>query len=115
MWVFDQMPERNSVTWSAMMAAYGMHGNFGEMFGLFEQMADEGILPDGMTFTTILTACSHGGCMDEAEALIEGMEVEPDEALWGALLGACKIYGKVEVAERVAEKVYGRTLSAVSL
>ncbi|KAA8549951.1 hypothetical protein F0562_001641 [Nyssa sinensis] len=141
------MPERNPVTWSAIMAAYGMHGNFGEVFGLFEQMADEGILPDGMTFTTVLTACSHGGltdterkyfemmegrfgvmprlehytcmvdmfgqagCVDEAKALIEGMEVEPDEALWGALLRACKIHGKAEVAERV----YGRRLSAASL
>jgi hypothetical protein len=30
--------------------------------------------------------------------LILGMEVEPDEALFGALLGACKIHGKVDVA-----------------
>lgn len=142
--VFDGMPERNSITWSAMMAGYGMHGNFCEVFLLFERMVDSGVVPDGATFTIVLTACSHGGftdkgwecfetmgrefgfrpglqhytCMvdmlgragrvDEAEKLLEEMDVEPDKALWNALLGACKMHGRVEVAERVAEKFYGR-------
>ncbi|KAK9283437.1 hypothetical protein L1049_011679 [Liquidambar formosana] len=149
--VFDGMLERNSITWSAMMAGYGMHGVFGEVFQLFQRMVDVGEEPDGVTFTAVLTACSHGGftekgqeyfemmegqfglrpglehytCMvdmlgragqvDEAEELVVGMEVEPDEALWGALLAACRIHGKVEVAERVTEKVFGRKLSSASL
>ncbi|KAM7470656.1 hypothetical protein LguiA_008839 [Lonicera macranthoides] len=142
--VFDEVPARNQITWSAMMAGYGIHGNSGEVFGLFNRMVDSGVLPDEVTFTAVLTSCSHGGftdkgreyfemmqrrfclrpglehytCMvdmmgragrlEEAEALIEGMEVDPDEPLLAALLGACKIHGKVEVAERVAEKVYGK-------
>ncbi|XP_052196909.1 putative pentatricopeptide repeat-containing protein At3g11460, mitochondrial [Diospyros lotus] len=142
--VFDQVPERNSVTWSAMMAGYGMHGDFGEVFVLFEKMLNQGIVPDGLSFTAVLAACSHGGltdkgreylemmegrfgvrpglehytCMvdmlgragqvEEAEALIMRMEVEPDEALWRALLGVCKVHGKVEVAERVADRIYGK-------
>ncbi|XP_060673003.1 putative pentatricopeptide repeat-containing protein At1g56570 isoform X2 [Ziziphus jujuba] len=145
--VFDGMPERNEISWSAMMAGYGMHGGFAEVFQLFEKMVSEGQRPDGVTFTTILTACSHGGlteegrlyfemmerrfglrpilehytCMvdmlgrvgrvEEAEELILGMELEPDEALWSALLGACKHHGKVEMAERVENKLYGRRLS----
>ncbi|KAL6970814.1 hypothetical protein U1Q18_030498 [Sarracenia purpurea var. burkii] len=138
--VFDRMPERNSITWSAMMSGYGMHGNFGDVFVLFEKMINEGMLPDGVTFIAVLTACSHGGLIDkgreyfemmerifrispglehytcmvdmlgragrleEAESLIVRMEVEPDEALWGALLGACKIHGNVEIAERVSRR-----------
>ncbi|KAF8377345.1 hypothetical protein HHK36_030722 [Tetracentron sinense] len=138
--VFDEMPVRNPITWSAMMAGYGIHGVFGEVFRLFEQMLAVGESPDEVTFTAILMACSHSrliaegreyfemmqrrfgvrqklehytcmvdmlgraGYVEEAEALIEGMEVKPDEALWGALLGACRVHGKVEVAERVAEK-----------
>ncbi|KAJ4960571.1 hypothetical protein NE237_020481 [Protea cynaroides] len=144
--MFDEMTQRNSVTWSALIASYGMHGRSTEAVRLFEEMLDVGELPDAVSFTTVLTACSHGGltelgrrffemmegkfgmrpglehytCMvdmlgrvghvEEAEALIERMEVEPDEALWGALLGACRLHGKIEVAERVAEKVYGRRL-----
>ncbi|CAK9184675.1 unnamed protein product [Ilex paraguariensis] len=146
--VFDEMPERNKITWSAMMAGYGMHGSPREVLGLFEKMVGDGMLPDGVTFTTVLTACSHGrltemgreyfemmerrfgvkqcvehytcmvdmlgreGRVEEAKELIERMEVKPDEVLWGALLGACIIHDKVDVAEEVAEKVYGKKLSA---
>lgn len=146
--VFDIMSERNTITWTAMISGYGWNGSFNEVFELFDRMLEVGERVDGLTFTTVLTACSHGGfmykgneyfrmvfqgrfgvgpptvehytCMvdmlgragrlEEAEALIEGMTVEPDEALWGALLGACKSHGKMEVAERLAEKIYGRRL-----
>lgn len=148
--VFDRMWERNEITWSTMMAGYGMHGIFGEVFELFDRIVEAGEGPDSVIFTAVLTACSHGGFIDkgreyfemmevrfgvkpglqhytcmvdmfgrigqveEAEKLILKMEVEPDEALWGALLGACKTHGKLEVAERVAERVYGRELSVAS-
>ncbi|XP_058089945.1 pentatricopeptide repeat-containing protein CRR2, chloroplastic-like [Magnolia sinica] len=144
--VFDKMLERNSITWSAMIGAYGAHGLSGEALRLFDGMLAAGESPDGVTFTAVLTACSHGGlteagrrvwkmmegrfgvrpvlehytCMvdmlgragqvEEAEALVGEMDEEPDEALWSALLGACRVHGKVEVAERVAERVYGRKL-----
>ncbi|RVW83526.1 Pentatricopeptide repeat-containing protein, chloroplastic [Vitis vinifera] len=119
--VFDRMTERNLVTWSAMMAGYGVHGVFGEVFELFDGMVDAGnILDDGGKvwvrprlehYTCMVDMLGRAGRVEEAEELIEGMEVEPDEALWGALLASCKIHGKVEVAERVAEKVYGRRLN----
>ncbi|KGN43485.1 pentatricopeptide repeat-containing protein At3g46790, chloroplastic [Cucumis sativus] len=138
--VFDGMPERNEVSWSALMAGYGVHGMFGEVFRLFERMVEEGQKPDELTFTSLLTACSHGGliekgkeyfgmmrmefhlrpglqhytCMvdllgrsgqvEEAEKLIMEMEIEPDEALWGAMLSACRIHGKVDVADRVQKR-----------
>ncbi|XP_038877225.1 pentatricopeptide repeat-containing protein At3g46790, chloroplastic-like [Benincasa hispida] len=138
--VFDEMPERNTVSWSALMAGYGVHGMFGDVFGLFERLVEEGQKPDELTFTALLTACSHGGlierakeyfgmmrmrfdlrpglehytCMvdllgrvgqvEEAEKLIMEMEIEPDEALWGALLSACRIHRKTEVAHRVQKR-----------
>ncbi|CAL0316860.1 unnamed protein product [Lupinus luteus] len=144
--VFDEMCERNQVTWSTMMAGYGMNGMFEEVFELFDKMVEEGGRPDGVTFTTVLNACSHGGFVDkgracfemmevrfgvkpglihytcmvdllgrvglveEAEKLISRMDVEPDDALWRALLGACKTHGKFEVAERVSERVCRKEL-----
>ncbi|KAJ8618082.1 hypothetical protein MRB53_014268 [Persea americana] len=143
--LFDGMPDRNSITWSAMIAGYGSHGLSREALGLFGEMLDAGELPDGVTFTAVLTACGRGGmvemgwrvwemmegrfgvrpglehytCMvdmlgrvgrvEEAEAFIEGMDEEPDGAVWGALLGACKMHGKLDVAERVAERLYGKS------
>ena len=148
--VFDRMWQRNEVTFSTMMKGYGMHGECEEVFELFDKLVEAGERPDGVIFTTVLSACSHGGLIDkgreyfemmevrfgvkpglhhytcmvdmlgrvgqveEAEKLIWRMEVKPDGALWRALLAACKTHGKVEVAERVAERVYGRELSIAS-
>ncbi|KAI3808378.1 hypothetical protein L1987_24327 [Smallanthus sonchifolius] len=144
--VFDEMSERNVVTWTAIMSGYGMYGRCEEVFELFGRMVGGGVAPDGLTFTAILTACSHGGladkgveyfrmmkdgfklrpslehctCMvdmlgragrvEEAEVMVEMMDAVPDDVLWGALLAACKTHGKVEVAERLAEKIYARRL-----
>ncbi|XP_014490396.1 pentatricopeptide repeat-containing protein At1g03540 [Vigna radiata var. radiata] len=148
--VFDGMWQRNEITFSTMMKGYGMHGKCEEVFELFDKLVEAGERPDGVTFTTVLSACSHGGLIDkgreyfemmevrfgvkpelhhytcmvdmlgrvgqveEAEKLIWRMEVKPDQVLWRALLAACKTHGKVEVAERVAERVYGRELSIAS-
>lgn len=132
--VFDKMPERSQATWCAMMSGYGMHGEFDEVFWLFESMLDFGVFPDAATFTTVLTACSHGGHVEEgkryfemmvrefplspslvvdmlgragrieeAKGVIERMEMEPDEALWRAFLGACSIHGRFQIIVRAKQ------------
>ena len=63
--VFDGMRERNEVTWTTMMAGYGMHGMFGEVFAMFDGMVEAGGRPDGVSFTAVLTACSHGGFVEK--------------------------------------------------
>ncbi|GAB2274556.1 hypothetical protein Dimus_009322 [Dionaea muscipula] len=131
--VFGRMPERNLVSWSAMMGGCASHGVFEEVFELFYRMVDSGILPDGTIFTTLLTACTRGGlvkegkeyfemmrrrfgirpsmehytCMvdllgragqlEEAKELIETMEMEPDDVLWRAFWGSCRIHGVVDI------------------
>ena len=56
------------------------------------------------------TALEHYGCvvdllgraglLGEAEELIYSMSIEPSAAAWGALLGACRKQGDVELGER---------------
>ncbi|XP_047306629.1 putative pentatricopeptide repeat-containing protein At1g56570 [Impatiens glandulifera] len=72
--VFDRMLERNSITWSAVMSGYGMHGLFEDVFVVFERMICEGIVPDGITFTAVLSACSHGGEIEKGKEYFEMME-----------------------------------------
>ncbi|CAH1437162.1 unnamed protein product [Lactuca virosa] len=72
--VFDEISERNVVTWSAMMSGYGLYGRCEEVFELFERMVGDGVVPDGLTFTAILTACSHGGLTEKGKEYFEMMK-----------------------------------------
>ncbi|KAK9116586.1 hypothetical protein Sjap_015533 [Stephania japonica] len=64
--VFDEMREKNKVTWSAMMSGYGMNGDPNESFKLFEKMVQENEEPNDRVFSSILSACSHTGRIGEA-------------------------------------------------
>ncbi|CAA7387653.1 unnamed protein product [Spirodela intermedia] len=49
---------------------------------------------------------ARGGRLVEAERLIATSQVEnPDAVLWRTLLGACKLHGEVEMAERTAKRI----------
>jgi len=71
--LFDNMPERNLITWSAMIAGYGTHGYGEDALTFFSSMQEAGIKPDYITFTCVLCACSHAGLVDEGWQYFESM------------------------------------------
>ncbi|XP_058091984.1 pentatricopeptide repeat-containing protein At3g12770-like [Magnolia sinica] len=74
--VFDEMLERNLVSWSAMIAGYGFHGRGKEAISIFSEMTESGVRPDAVIFTSVLSACSHAGLMDEGWAIFNQMRSE---------------------------------------
>ncbi|CAK9175257.1 unnamed protein product [Ilex paraguariensis] len=71
--LFDIMPEKNVVTWNAMISGYGLHGLGHEALKLFTEMVNSRIAPTGVTFVSILYACSHAGLVREGEELFHSM------------------------------------------
>ncbi|KAG6640864.1 hypothetical protein CIPAW_09G033600 [Carya illinoinensis] len=55
--VLDEMPERNVVSWTAMITAYCRKGYASEALNLFIQMLRSGTEPNEFTFATVLTSC----------------------------------------------------------
>ncbi|XP_059063834.1 pentatricopeptide repeat-containing protein At2g13600 [Cryptomeria japonica] len=85
--VFDKMPARNVVSWNAMIVGYAMHGNGVESLTIFSQMQQTRIKPDDITFTGVLSACSHAGMVDEG---------------WKYFHSMSQIYGVVPKSEHYA-------------
>ncbi|XP_019240006.1 PREDICTED: pentatricopeptide repeat-containing protein At2g03880, mitochondrial-like [Nicotiana attenuata] len=56
-WVFDEMPERNVVSWTALISGYSQKGYVSEALHLFVQMLRSGTEPNEFTFATVLTSC----------------------------------------------------------
>ncbi|XP_038682607.1 putative pentatricopeptide repeat-containing protein At3g49142 [Tripterygium wilfordii] len=63
---FDRIPksERNLISWNTMITAYASHGCGMESVSTFEEMVRAGIQPDAVTFTALLSSCSHAGLTD---------------------------------------------------
>ncbi|KAJ3679589.1 hypothetical protein LUZ60_017600 [Juncus effusus] len=55
--VFDQMPKRNSITWTSMIFGYAQHGLGREAIWLFKRMMARRVLAFGLTILGILYAC----------------------------------------------------------
>ncbi|CAN1820895.1 Putative pentatricopeptide repeat-containing protein At3g11460, mitochondrial [Linum perenne] len=56
-------------------------------------------------YSCMVDLLGRAGRLEEAHRLIKSMKAEPDDAVWGALLGACKIHRNVELAELAFERV----------
>ncbi|KAI3445638.1 hypothetical protein Pfo_002303 [Paulownia fortunei] len=65
-WCFDRIKPnvRNLVAWNTMITAYASHGLGMEAVQMFEYMMQAGVHPDGITFTGLLSGCSHSGLVD---------------------------------------------------
>ncbi|OVA13338.1 Pentatricopeptide repeat [Macleaya cordata] len=71
--VFDKMQSKDVKTWTAMITAYGVHGQAVNAIRHFQKMEEEGETPNGVTFLAVLNACSHGGLVMEGKNCFERM------------------------------------------
>ena len=75
--VFSEMPERNLVTWNAMIGGYAHQGDVDMALGLFEEMTlgNCGIAPSYVTLVSVLSACSRAGAVERGMQIFESMRV----------------------------------------
>ncbi|KAF8110202.1 hypothetical protein N665_0086s0041 [Sinapis alba] len=59
--VFDEITEKDMVSWNSMIAGYSLAGKGEDAVGLFRKMEEEGVEPDERTLVSVLGACSHVG------------------------------------------------------
>jgi pentatricopeptide repeat protein len=140
--VFDKSLNRNVITWTALISGYGQHGKVVEVLESFHRMKNEGFKPNYVTFLAVLSACSHGGLIDEGWAYFSSMSrdygIQPrgqhyaamidllgragrlqeayefvlkspckeHSVIWGALLGACRIHGDMDLVKLAAKNFF---------
>jgi len=62
---FEEIEDPDITSWSTMIQSYAQHGCAREALDLFEKMRYYRIAPNHITFLGALTACGHGGLVDE--------------------------------------------------
>ncbi|KAG8375622.1 hypothetical protein BUALT_Bualt10G0119500 [Buddleja alternifolia] len=73
--VFENMPQKNEVSWNTMISAHAFHGRADVALTLFQHMLEEekSARPDDITFIGVLSACVHAGLVDEGKKLFNLM------------------------------------------
>ena len=94
-------PKPNSVTFVAVLSACSHGGMIHEGVRIFNTMVDRGV----KHYTCMVDMMGRAGRLNEAIDLVQSMDVEKDECLWGALLGACRIHSHGEVGEMVGKRL----------
>jgi pentatricopeptide repeat protein len=72
----------------------------------YSMINDSSVMPRGEHYACMVDLLGRFGHLDEAEDFVNKMPVEPNAAVWGALLGACITHGNVQLGERAAEHLF---------
>ncbi|XP_071717734.1 pentatricopeptide repeat-containing protein At2g03880, mitochondrial-like [Rutidosis leptorrhynchoides] len=57
-------------------------------------------------YACMIDLLGRSGKINEAEKLLNEMVVPPDATVWKALLSACRVHGKIELAEKAANMLF---------
>ncbi|MBA0615406.1 hypothetical protein Godav_015546 [Gossypium davidsonii] len=111
--LFEQMAGMgmavDEVTLTTVLTTCSREGMVEKGKEVFENMEERfGVKPGLEHYTCMVDMLGKAGLVEEAEELVMGMVLETDRALWNALLAACRVHGKVEVAERVERRFVGQ-------
>jgi pentatricopeptide repeat protein len=109
--IFEQMQQAgvkpNDITFVCVLSACSHAGLVNEGQHYFDSMTgDYGITPRIHHYACMVDLLGRAGHLYEAEDLINKMPYEPNAAVWGSLLGACRIHGHMELAQRAAERLF---------
>ncbi|XP_043699143.1 putative pentatricopeptide repeat-containing protein At3g15930 [Telopea speciosissima] len=88
--IFQEMPQRDKFTWTAMISGLAVNGHGKEALDLFAEMIDASIMPDEVTYIGVLCACTHGGMVDKGRELFSSMTIrhgiKPNVAHYGCMV-----------------------------
>lgn len=98
--------EYDSVSYIAVLSACSHGGLVEKGKKYFEEMQAQNFEPTQMHYSCMVDLLGRSGLLDEAVELIKGLSIIPDANVWGALLGACRIHGNIELASWAADHLF---------
>ncbi|GAB4859837.1 hypothetical protein Ancab_011317 [Ancistrocladus abbreviatus] len=110
--IFEEMPCHSLVSWNSIIGGFAANGHANEALEYFDRMQEEGYLPDGVSFTGALSACSHAGLVDEGLKFFNDMQrihgISPSIEHYGCLVDLYSRAGRLEEALIVVKNMQMR-------
>ncbi|GJN34593.1 hypothetical protein PR202_gb23270 [Eleusine coracana subsp. coracana] len=70
--LFNDMHNKNTISWNVIIGGLAMHGRAQDTIMFFRSMVHNSS-PDDITFVCLLSACSHGGLLEDGQYYFEAM------------------------------------------
>eukprot|EP01018_Ginkgo_biloba_P015179 Gb_08051 [translate_table: standard] len=106
--VFEKMPQRDVVSWNAIIGGYVQYGNADESLKFFYRMQLTDVKPDSVTIVSVLPACAHIGVLHygkEIHDYIIKRGLQSDASVGNALVSMYAKCGSVEDARLIFDKL----------
>ncbi|CAL5325275.1 unnamed protein product [Camellia sinensis] len=104
--VFNRMPEKNEISWTAMIQGLAENGFAEESLVLFEEMErTASLIPNELILSAVLFACSHCGLVDKGLWYFNSMEkahgIKPNSRHYTCLVDMLSRSGRLSEAEQL--------------
>ncbi|PQQ17229.1 putative pentatricopeptide repeat-containing protein [Prunus yedoensis var. nudiflora] len=108
---FEQMEgeavKPNYVSFMAVLTACSHAGLVDKAWKYFNSMTKTYDIAPGIEhYAAVADVLGRAGRLEEAYQFISSMHIEPTGSVWLTLLAACRVHKNVELAEKVAEKIF---------
>ncbi|RWV88477.1 hypothetical protein GW17_00049433 [Ensete ventricosum] len=107
--VFEEMREKNLLTYTTMIKGLAMHGQGLEALRLFSHMETSGFVPDDVAFIGVLCACTHAGLVDQGREILDSMSrrygIKPKLEHYGCMVDLLSRNGLLDEARDLVESM----------
>ncbi|XP_052179232.1 pentatricopeptide repeat-containing protein At1g15510, chloroplastic [Diospyros lotus] len=109
--LFDRMTKSgikpDDITFISLLCACSRSGMVTEGLEYFNSMKNEYcIVPNVKHYACVVDLLGRAGKLENAYDFIQAMPINPDAAIWGALLNACRIHRQAELGEVAAQRIF---------
>ncbi|XP_010521175.1 PREDICTED: pentatricopeptide repeat-containing protein At4g33990 [Tarenaya hassleriana] len=105
--MLDEGVSPDHLTFISLLSACSHSGLIEEGQWCFDVMQEDyGITPSLKHYGCMVDLYGRAGHIETAYSLIKGMPLRPDSSIWGALLGACRIHGNVDLGKIASEHLF---------
>ncbi|WKA10399.1 hypothetical protein VitviT2T_027971 [Vitis vinifera] len=95
----------DEITFLSVLSACAHGGFVNAGLEIFSRMEKYGLTTGIKHYGCLIDLLGRAGRIKEAYDLIKRMPVKPNDVVWGALLGACRVHLDMEMADRVVEEI----------
>ncbi|XP_042456992.1 pentatricopeptide repeat-containing protein At1g33350-like [Zingiber officinale] len=108
-YLFDEMPQKNVVSWTALLTGYMRTGQMGKALFMFEEMPDR----DVPAWNAVISGCTQNGLFLEALSFFSRMVVDgalPNMTTVSCLFSACAHLGMLRLGKSLHGYVFKNSM-----